>query len=211
MILATSLVFLSPILTTQPSEAAAPEVPLATPTPVTAVAPLAPRADWERMDSVFSYDYAQLTGVLADAEGFGLDFSKAWTDRWFVIGRFVEADVESRGVEADVTRFSAGVGYAHELEENLDVVVTGQLDFADVDVENAGDDDDLGIRVRGGARYMLNPNVELFGGLALFTTFDSDFTFDAGALYHFEQGFSAIAQIEHDQDDVISIGVRYNF
>lgn len=209
MLLATLLVSLS-TFPTVPDAAEPVAAPATSELHVDVASPVVTR-DWERMDSVFSYDYVQAGIVFGDAEGFGLDVSKAWKGPWFVTGRFNDAEVDFGPVDGDLLRLSGGLGYVRKLDPNLDVVVTGQLEYADADPDAGDGDDDLGIRVRAGSRYLYDENIELFGGIQLYTTFDSDFVFDVGGLYHFEQGVSAIVQLEHDQDDVLTVGVRYNF
>ena len=192
----------SPITTapTAPQELLAP----------TAIAALAPQLDYNdatEPSANFSYDFIQLGYFFSDFDGQRLEGSFELDGPWIAVGRLAFLD--------DLTILSVGAGYVHSVDadgmDGLDLIGTVELEYADIDVI---DEDEFGVRLRGGARYAATNEVELFGGVSYSSTLedaDQDFGFDIGALYNIDTDWSAFAEVDFAEETQVGLGVRYYF
>ncbi len=168
-------------------------------------------------DAVFSYDYAQARYSIGDLDGLRLEGSYQLDAPWILVGHADLVGDEAGGVDLDYTSFSVGGGYVFPIETQgppLDIVATAELEYGRVKASLGGfsvSDSEIGIRLRGGARYAPLPEVELFGGASIRTIFDSNFSLDGVLLYHFDNGLSVVGSLELGEDSAISVGVRYSF
>lgn len=166
------------------------------------------------MPGRFDYDYADLGLSLGDLTGLDVQGSYAINDNWLAVGRFSYLCDEQGVFDLDQTTLSVGGGYRYPLLEDLDLLGTAELEFGSIKLSAGGasaSDNEAGIRLRGGARYGINDRLEVFGGLGLRTIFDGEFVLDAGALYAFDETFSAFGKLELGDDTLFTLGVRFGF
>lgn len=162
----------------------------------------------------FSYDYVEGGISLGEAVGTEIGFSHEVEGPWIAIGRFLYLTDDESGVDVDFFGLSGGVGYVHNLQTGLDLVGRAELEWGYVDASGNGvndSDDEFGARVRGGARFAVMEDLEVFGNAGFRTIFDSDFVADFGAVYHLESNWSALGRVDIDDDTQFLLGVRYGF
>jgi hypothetical protein len=81
-----------------------------------------------------------------------------------------------------------------------------------VDVDNGGDDSELGVRLLGGARFAATTELELFGNIGYRTIFDGEFGFQVGGRYQVNERWSALGRLDVEDDYTqFLIGARYGF
>ncbi|MHC4376054.1 MAG: hypothetical protein ACYS26_05590 [Planctomycetota bacterium] len=155
-----------------------------------------------------NYDFVQLRSLDTDREGLRVDWVRPLDQDWFFTSKFELAELTGN---TDIQQLSFGAGYAASIADQyspLDLVAEFEVDLGRQD-NGAQTDTDVGFRVRGGARYMPVPEVEMFAGATLRTTFDSTLIFDFGSMYHFENGVSFMAGIEAGDESGFFAGLRY--
>lgn len=168
------------------------------------------------VEPAFSYDYAQALYSFGDFDGLRLSGAYGLERPWFVAGDVDVIGTEENGVDADLRALALGGGYVHSVvgqERPLDLLATAQLQYGRAKASANGaskSDSELGVRLRGGARYQVTPEVELFGGVSLRTIFDTEFSVDAGLLYDLGNGLGAVGTLEVGDDTVVSLGLRYS-
>ena len=161
-------------------------------------------------NSAFHYTYGEVGLSLGDLDGIRVAGSYHLQDQWLIVASLGILEAS----RVDFTFFSAGAGYVHNIQEDLDIVATAELEFGRAEVDFLGSsasDSEVGLRLRGGARYMLDERFEFYGGGNLRTTFDTDFFVDGGALYRINDRLQAYASLEVGDDTQFGIGVRYGF
>lgn len=133
---------------------------------------------------------------------------------WIGLGRLEYLTGDEGNVEVDEFVLSGGAGYVLGLGDSLDLIGSAELEWAHIELENAGscaDDDDIGLRLRGGLRYQANEEIELAGGLSYSTRSDEDFGVDFQVLYAFDERFSCFTGIDIRDDTFATVGLRYSF
>ena len=108
------------------------------------------------------------------------------------------------------------VGAVHTLpadgEPRTELALLGLMGYPPAEIDTPGgddDDDDIGVRFRGGLRFQANEQIELAGGVSLATIFDEDVGLDARALYAFNEKISGFVGFEIWDDSFAMIGVRF--
>lgn len=169
-------------------------------------------------DNGFSYQYLQLGYEQWDLDGgFDLDTIAAegaftLDEHWHLRGGVSLYDGDYRNVDADGRRLSFGAGFHSPLQRGLDLVVSGDLIWDEVDVSPGGDDDDLGFELRGGVRHATADKLELSGGLSYYDVYDDDLALYGEATFAATSAFDVGARLVVGGDrDVIGLFGRYNF
>ena len=164
--------------------------------------------------SAFRYKYAEGALLLGDFDG--VRGGGAWhiSGPWVGLGRLDYLTEDEGSVDVDLFLLSGGVGYVHTIEPNLDFIGSAELEIGDAEIDGPGgsdDDDDLGLKLRAGARFQPADKVELAGGISFTTIFDEELGLDFQALYDFNENFAGFLGFDNRDDTVWMIGVRYYF
>jgi len=165
-------------------------------------------------NSSFRYDYVEGALLLGDFDG--IRGGGAWhiTGPWIGLGRIDYLTEDEGNTDVDLILLSGGAGYVHTLENELDFIGSAEIEIGDAEVDGpggSGDDDDIGLRFRGGARFQANEKIELAGGVSFSTIFDEELGLDFQALYAFDEHVAGFIGIDIRDDSVALIGVRYYF
>jgi Ax21 family sulfation-dependent quorum factor len=161
-------------------------------------------------DDKLSYTYieADYLNVDSDADGFGVRGSVEFADSGFYgFGGWNSVEVDD--VNVDVDTFDVGLGYAHSLGENLDVL--GEAAYMNSDVEGFDVD---GWRASIGLRGSFSPNFEglIKANYIDGDEFDGDFTATLGAQYKFNQTWGITGEVEAgDGGETYLLGLRASF
>ena len=162
--------------------------------------------------SSFRYDYADAALLLGDFDGVRGDGSMHIQGPWIAVGRLDWMTEDEGSTDVDLFLLSGGVGYVHTLEEKLDLIGSAEIEYGHAEFDSpggSGDDDDFGLRIRGGVRFQATNELELAGGLSLSTIFDEDVGLDGQALYAFNENLSGFVGLDIRDDTVGVIGVRF--
>lgn len=112
--------------------------------------------------------------------------------------------------EADYSAVSVGLGLNLPLRPGLDLV--GRARFINADVDRPGDDDETGFSLEGLARVMINPQLELNGGVLYEDVFDSNTALELGAVYEVVKNVAIGAGLAVSDDVTrFNLGVRFYF
>jgi opacity protein-like surface antigen len=157
------------------------------------------------LDYVFDVEFGSLDG---DGFAIGGQFEVAET---FFIGAGYEDYSLDFGVDSEILEVFGG--YFHNLNEELDFVVTfGWVDL-EVSSGNARADDD-GLSLSGGVRYAINSDIEVDAMLE-HVNYDEGGSDTGVALrgrYYFDEDFAVSAQLDLGKDiETFRIGIRYQF
>jgi Ax21 family sulfation-dependent quorum factor len=170
-----------------------------------AVMPFAAQADDKLSYSYVEADYVNVDG---DADGFGVRGSFEFGQSGFYgLGGWRSVEIDDTNI--DVDQWELGVGYAHDLSENLDLIAEAAYDQVDVE----GYDED-GYRATVGLRGSFSPNFE---GLAKVSfvdgdNVDGDFVGTLGAQYKFTPTWGIVGEAEFaDGGEAYTLGVRASF
>lgn len=155
----------------------------------------------------FNYNYGQIGFETGDVEGLALTGSFNINKDMFVLGRFIDGDIEiGRFNDLDYSEFSVGAGYHMSINKQTDAVFT--LSLHDIEVEN---NDDTGILLSAGVRHMINQQIEVAGNI-FHTTVDVDDGGDTGfygeARYNINSKMSAGLNFT-SSDTVDGLGVNF--
>ena len=136
-----------------------------------------------------------------DGDGFGVAGAVEIGEKWHIFADYATAELESV-VDLDLT--TAGLGYHHAISDKTDVFA--ELGFAKVDVQFAGDD--TGIALRVGVRSMVNQNLELSAsvGESDFDDIDLGTEFGGNLWYTVSGNFAVGAEVKF-ADDITRYGV----
>ena len=170
-----------------------------------AMLPLAAQAD-----DKLSYTYVDLgyVNVDGDADGYGIRGSVEFGDSGFY-GLGGWRTVEIDGTNIDVDQWELGVGYAHGLSDNLDLLAEAAYTEAEV----FGFDTD-GYRASVGLRGSFSENFEglIKANYVDGDDVDGDFTGTIGAQYKFGQTWGLVGEVEFaDGGEVYLLGLRASF
>ena len=170
-----------------------------------AVLPFAAQADDKLSYTYVEADYVNLDG---DADGWGLRGSVEFGESGFYgLGGWRTAEID--GTSVDVDNWELGVGYAHDLSTNVDLI--SELAYERADVEGFDVD---GYRASVGVRGSFSPNFE---GLAKASyvdgdDVDGDFVGTLGAQYKFTPTWGVVGEAEFaDGGELYTVGVRASF
>ena len=170
-----------------------------------AAIPFAAQADDNLSYTYVEGDYVNVDG---DADGFGVRGSVEFGDSGFYgLGGWRSVEVDDTSI--DVDNWELGVGYAHGVSQNVDLL--GELAYNQYDVEGFDED---GYRASIGVRGSFTPNFE---GLVKANYLDGDnsdgdFTGTLGAQYKFTKVWGVVGEAEFgDGGETYTLGVRASF
>ena len=170
-----------------------------------AAVPFAAQADDKLSYSYIEADYVNLD---SDADGFGVRGSIEFADSGFYAFGSWNA-LEADDFDVDVDTYDLGLGYAHSLGENLDLI--GEAAYVNVDVEGFDAD---GWRASVGLRGSFSPNFEglVKANFVDGDDVDGDFTGTLGAQYKFNPTWGITGEVEiGDGGETYLMGVRASF
>jgi len=157
----------------------------------------------------YTYVEAGYVDIDGDADGFGVRGSYEFGDSNFY-GFASYSQVEIDHTSIDIDNSQLGVGYAHGLSDNVDLLA--ELSWVNTDVDGLGDVD--GYRASVGIRGTIASNFE---GLVKAnwtdgSDFDGDFSGTVGAQYKFNKTWGLTGEIEFaDEGETYMVGVRASF
>lgn len=170
-----------------------------------AALPFSAQADDKLSNTWIEGDYVNVDG---DADGFGVRGSFEFADSGFYgLGGWRSVEIDDTNI--DVDNWELGVGYEHDISENLDLL--SEVAYNQVDVEGFDED---GYRVSVGLRGSFTPDFE---GLVKANWYDSDetdgdFTGTLGAQYKFTQTWGVVGEAEFgDGGESYTLGLRASF
>lgn len=162
-------------------------------------------------DDKLSYTYveADYLNIDSDADGFGVRGSFEFADSGFYgFGGYNTVEID--GTSIDVDSYDLGLGYAHGLSDNADLIA--ELAYLNSDVDGFGDID--GYRVSVGIRGSFS---DKFEGLVKAnyvdgSDFEGDFSGTVGAQYKFTQTWGMVGEIEFAEGgETYLVGLRASF
>lgn len=164
--------------------------------------------------SSFSYDHVEGGfGELDEFDGLFVRGSVGLDNNLYVLGGVYLADEKN----VDALMLQGGLGYHMPLSKQADLYFNGQLLYVEADAPG-GDEDDLGVILRSGLRFMPVEKVELEGVLAFSSNDVLELANDDGlglevyGRYHFNPQLSTALGLHSDTElDGISLSLRYNF
>jgi hypothetical protein len=124
-----------------------------------------------------------------DGDGFGIGGSYALTDQFFLLANYSTADLD---FDVDYTDFNVGFGFNSPISDTIDFVATLSYVYVELEAPGFGSEDDNGLGGGLGLRALVNPQIELFGGVEYIDLSDSgsDTSLGAGARYNFNEQFA---------------------
>ncbi|HEU0154175.1 MAG TPA: diffusible signal factor-reguated Ax21 family protein [Arenimonas sp.] len=175
-----------------------------------AVLPLSAQAD-DKLSYTYvegGYNYVDADGG-AEADGFGVRGSFEFGESGFYgFGGYSQIEVDNVNVDIDSTEL--GLGYAHGLSDNLDLI--SEIAWNDIDVDGFGSED--GYRASIGLRGSFT---DKFEGLVKANyndgdNADGDFTGTIGAQYKFTQTWGLVGEATFgDNGEQYLVGLRASF
>jgi len=124
-----------------------------------------------------------------DGDGFSIGGSFALTDQFHLFGNYGTTDLD---FDIDATTFDLGFGFNRPISNNIDFVATLSYVYVEFDAPGFGSADDNGLGAGLGLRALVNPQIELFGGVEYIDLSDSgsDTAVGLGARYNFNEQFA---------------------
>lgn len=156
-----------------------------------------------------SIGYTEFNSENESADGLSLGFQSRVNDTVFFEGNVLKVDDVVDGV--DQTFYSLGVGYAHAVNRNVDLV--GSAGTLRINVSGDADDTMNGQYVTAGVLAKLNPKVELgVNARRVFSDFNET-DYHVNARYYVNTQFSIDAGYSYtDSDhDAWRFGLSYHF
>ena len=170
-----------------------------------AAMPFAAQADDKLSYTYVEGDYVNVDG---DADGFGVRGSFEFADSGFYgLGGWRSVEIDDTNI--DVDNWELGVGYAHGVSENMDLI--SELAYNQIDVEGFDED---GYRMSVGLRGSFTPNFEglIKANYVDGDEFDGDFTGTLGAQWKFTQTWGVVGEAEFgDGGESYTLGLRASF
>jgi hypothetical protein len=178
----------------------------------------------------FDYTWLEVNYVTTDAgsrdpDGLRVKGSFAIAQPFSVIGSVA---MYSDG-PLDIFQLSGGASYhlnigslsGVEALDKMDGVAYAEMQYLDVSVDNCRgcDDDDLGIKIGGEARYQVIDQLEAYVDVSLSTTevgrgsasYGNDFAIGTGVRYSPIDLLALTAGVTFADDDELYLGARFNF
>lgn len=162
-------------------------------------------------DDKLSYTYVEggYVNVDSDADGFGVRGSFEFgQSNFYGFGSYAQVEVDGTNVDVDNTEI--GVGYAHGLSNNVDLI--SELAYVNAEADGFGDAD--GYRASVGVRGSFSDNFEglLKANYTDGSDFDGDFSGTIGAQYKFTQTWGVTGEVTFgDNSETYLVGVRASF
>ncbi|WP_258240916.1 porin family protein [Pseudidiomarina homiensis] len=156
------------------------------------------------------------TGIDAEPDGFGLEFSKQFNDFMYAIASYdnVSGDytIGAFSFDSDVEILSAGVGFKYSASRATDLFFEPSIVY--LDSEFAGDsEDDTGFGAKAGFTHALNPAFHFKGYLRHVNVMDDDTnSYGAEARILFSDAVHGILGAEANSDEkLFRAGVSFRF
>jgi Ax21 family sulfation-dependent quorum factor len=163
-------------------------------------------------DDKLSYTYveADYVNIDSDADGVGVRGSFEFgQSNFYGFGGYSQVRIDNTSI--DVNFGEVGVGYAHGLTDNADLI--SEVAYQNVDVDGFSGSLD-GYRVSVGVRGSFSPKFEglIKANYVDGDNVDSDFTGTLGAQYKFTQTWGMTGEVEFaDGGQTYLVGVRASF
>lgn len=171
-----------------------------------ALLPLSAQADDKLSYTYVEADYISVDG---DADGFGVRGSVEFGQSGFYgFGGYNVVEIDNTNF--DVDSFDIGLGYAHGLSDNLDLLA--EVSYLNSDFEGFGELD--GYRASVGLRGSFTENFEglVKANYVDSDDFDGDVTGTVGAQYKFTQTWGMVGEVEFGDDgETYLVGLRASF
>lgn len=161
-------------------------------------------------DDKLSYTYleADYVNIDSDADGYGVRGSFEFGDSGFYgLGGY--RTVELDGTNIDVDNWELGLGYAHGLSSNVDLIAEAAWNNYEV-----GSFDEDGWRASVGVRGSFSDNFEglLKANYVDGDNADGDFTGTVGLQYKFNPTWGIVGEAEFgDGGEIYTVGLRASF
>lgn len=162
-------------------------------------------------DDKLSYTYVegQYVNVDGDADGFGVRGSFEFGDsNFYGFGSYRQVEVDNTNIDVDNT--DIGIGYAHGISDNADLI--SEIAYVNAGVDGFGDAD--GYRASVGIRGSFSDNFEglLKANYVDGSDVDGDFTGTAGLHWKWTQTWGMTGEVEFaDGGEVYTVGLRASF
>lgn len=170
-----------------------------------AILPLSAQADDKLSYSFVEADYVNVDG---DADGFGLRGSFEFGEsNFYGFGGYSQVEIDDSSF--DIDQFDLGLGYAHNLSDNADLI--SEVSYINAD---AGGFDVDGYRASVGVRGSFTPNFEgtIKANYVDGSDFEGDFSGTVGAQYKFTQTWGVVGEAEFgDGGEAYLLGLRASF
>lgn len=140
------------------------------------------------------YINADYDDISEDGDGFGIGGSYALNKNVHVVADYSDIDLDN----GDASTLSLGVGVNFPLRAGFDAV--GRARYIDSEVDRPGDDDESGYGLEAGVRAMINPALELNGGVRYTDVFDDNTSLVVGGLYDLGSSFALGGEFEYSDD-----------
>lgn len=171
-----------------------------------ALLPLSAQADDKLSYSYVEGNYVNVDG---DADGFGVRGSVAFGEsNFYGFGSYSMVEVDDVNVDIDFT--DIGLGYAHSLSDNADLI--SEIAYVNADVDGFGSAD--GYRASVGLRGSFSDNFEglVKANFVDGSDVDGDFSGTLGAQYKFTQTWGVTGEVEFGNGgESYLVGVRASF
>ena len=173
-------------------------------------------------DNGFSYTYLQggyevgdIANPEADVDALFFEGSYAFDPNLFLRGgvNFYDGELDGRfSPDVDGERIHLGLGFNTLLQENLDLVVTGDVVRVRADVDGGRSDSETGYALGAGLRHRTTDKIELSGGAFHEDVEDSDTGLYGQALYKLQPQVDLGARVAVGGDTgTFGLFGRYNF
>jgi len=163
-------------------------------------------------DDKLSYTYVEggYVNLDSDADGFGVRGSFQFgQSNFYGFGSYAQVEVDGTNVDIDNTEI--GVGYAHGLSDNLDLI--SELAWVNADAD--GFDSVDGYRTSVGIRGSFSDNFEglLKANYTDGSDFDGEFSGTIGAQYKFTQTWGVTGEVTFGDNNTETylLGLRASF
>src|SRR4051794_2247910 len=130
-----------------------------------------------------------------DADVFGAGGSLAVSERVYLVAGYSYGTIDASGFDIDLENAAAGVGMHFPLNDTVDLIGEAAYEWAKIDIDNFGSEDDDGYGLKVGLRAMLTPQFELNGGGTYVDISDDETAFYVGAVYNFTEMFAVTGNI----------------
>lgn len=163
-------------------------------------------------DDKLSYTYVEggYVNLDSDADGFGVRGSFEFgQSNFYGFGSYAQVEVDGTNIDIDNTEI--GVGYAHGLSDNLDLI--SELAWVNADADGFSDVD--GYRTSVGIRGSFSDNFEglLKANYTDGSDFDGEFSGTIGAQYKFTQTWGVTGEVTFGDNNTETylLGLRASF
>ena len=171
-----------------------------------ALLPLSAQADDKLSYTYIEGNYVNVDG---DADGYGVRGSIEFGDsNFYGFGSYRAVETDAFSIDIDYT--DIGLGYAHSLSDNADLI--SEIAYVNADVDGLGNAD--GYRASVGLRGSFSDNFEglIKANYIDGSDVDGDFSGTVGAQYKFTQTWGLTGEVEFaDGGESYLVGLRASF